>query len=307
MANYSGTVKTVRGGYHARILLVKILVYIVCIFLTILSLAPFIIMVFNASKSRFEIQQGNLEWWPELENKTLVSLLPSKSFIANGKYLLTSKALNLPFARGFLNSFIIAAGATVLSVYFSALTAYGFAVYRFRLNKLLYGFIMMIQMVPTQVTVISFVEMMNKWGLTNSYLPFIIPSIAAPSTVFFLRQYMQSALSIEMVEAGRIDGSSEFGIFNRLVLPILKPGMATMAIFAMVTNWNNYLLPTLLIDKLEMSTIPMLVGKLNGNKYSTEYGAVYWGLTLTAFPLIVFYLVLSKYIIAGVALGGVKE
>ncbi len=307
MANYSGTVKTVKGGYHARILLVKTLVYIVCIFLTILSIAPFVIMVFNASKSRFEIQQGNLEWWPELENRTLVSLLPSKSFIANGKYLLTSKALNLPFARGFLNSFIIAAGATILSVYFSALTAYGFAVYRFKLNKLLYGFIMMIQMVPTQVTVISFVEMMNKWGLTNSYLPFILPSIAAPSTVFFLRQYMQSALSIEMVEAGRIDGSSEFGIFNRLVLPILKPGMATMAIFAMVTNWNNYLLPTLLIDKLEMSTIPMLVGKLNGNKYSTEYGAVYWGLTLTAFPLIVFYLVLSKYIIAGVALGGVKE
>lgn len=307
MANYSGTVKTVKGGYHARILLVKTLVYIVCIFLTILSIAPFVIMVFNASKSRFEIQQGNLEWWPELENRTLVSLLPSKSFIANGKYLLTSKALNLPFARGFLNSFIIAAGATILSVYFSALTAYGFAVYRFKLNKPLYGFIMMIQMVPAQVTVISFVEMMNKWGLTNNYLPFILPSIAAPSTVFFLRQYMQSALSLEMVEAGRIDGSSEFGIFNKLVLPILKPGMATMAIFAMVTNWNNYLLPTLLIDELEMSTIPMLVGKLNGNKYSTEYGAVYWGLTLTAFPLIVFYLVLSKYIIAGVALGGVKE
>ncbi len=307
MANYSGAVKTVKGGYHARILIVKIIVYIVCIFLTILSIAPFVIMVFNASKSRFEIQQGNLEWWPELENKTLVSLLPSKSFIANGKYLLTNKALNLPFGRGFLNSFVIAAGATILSVYFSALTAYGFAVYRFKLNKLLYGFIMMIQMVPTQVTVISFVEMMNKWGLTNSYIPFILPSIAAPGTVFFLRQYMSSALSIEMVEAGRIDGASEFGIFNRLVLPILKPGMATMAIFAMVTNWNNYLLPTLLLDKLEMSTIPMLVGKLNGNKYSTEYGAVYWGLTLTAFPLIVFYLVLSKYIIAGVALGGVKE
>lgn len=118
---------------------------------------------------------------------------------------------------------------------------------------------------------------------------------------------MSSALSIDMVEAGRIDGCSEFGIFNRLVLPILKPGMATMAIFAMVTNWNNYLLPSILLDDLNMSTVPVLVGKLNGNKYSTEFGAVYWGLSLTAVPLIVFYLALSKYIIAGVALGGVKE
>ena len=118
---------------------------------------------------------------------------------------------------------------------------------------------------------------------------------------------MSSALSVEMVEAGRIDGAGEFGIFNRLVLPILKPGMATMAIFAMVTNWNSYLIPSLLLDKLDMSTVPMLVAKLSGNKYSTEYGAIYFGLTLTAAPLIIFYLLLSKYIIAGVALGGVKE
>lgn len=307
MANYSGAVKTVKGGYHFRITLVKIFVYIVCILLTIIAIAPFIIMLFNASKDRLEIQKANLNWAPEITNKTIASLLPSKSFIANGKYLLTSKALGLPFGRGFLNSFIIAAGATILSVYFSALTAYGFTVYRFKLNKPLYGFIMLIQMVPTQVTVISFVEMMYKWNLTNNYIPFIVPAIAAPGTVFFLRQYMASALSLEMVEAGRIDGCSEFGIFNRLVLPILKPGMATMAIFAMVTNWNNYLLPSILLDDLDKSTIPVLVGKLNGNKYSTEYGAVYWGLSLTAVPLIVFYLALSKYIIAGVALGGVKE
>lgn len=307
MANYSGTVNAAKGGYHARIVLVKTIVYIVCIILTIMAIAPFIIMIFNASKSRFEIQQGYLEWSDKITNRTLISLLPSKSFVQNGRYLLTSKALALPFGRGFMNSFIIAAGATLLSVYFSALTAYGFAVYRFKLNRLLYGFVMMIQMVPTQVTVISFVEMMYKWGLTNSFIPLIIPAIAAPGTVFFLRQYMASALSVEMVEAGRIDGSSEFGIFNRLVLPILKPGMATMAIFAMVTNWNSYLLPALLLEDINKSTVPMLVSKLNGNKYSTEFGAVYWGLTLTAAPLILFYLILSKYIIAGVALGGVKE
>lgn len=307
MANYGQAGESMKGGYHARIIATKVIVYIVCIALTIMAILPFVIMVFSASKSRFEINSSYLDWAPKITNTLAVSLLPSGHFIENAKYLLFSKTLALPFGRGFINSAIIAVGATVLSVYFSALTAYGFAVYRFKLNKPLYAFIMGIQMVPTQVTFISFVEMMFKWHLSNSYIPFILPAIAAPSTVFFLRQYMSSALSVEMVEAGRIDGAGEFGIFNRLVLPILKPGMATMAIFAMVTNWNNFLIPSLLIDKMEMSTVPMLVQKLSGNKYSTEYGAIYFGLTLTAAPLIIFYLLLSKYIIAGVALGGVKE
>lgn len=307
MANYGQAGQGMKGGYHARILAVKILVYIVCIILTVMALMPFVIMIFNASKSRFEINAAKLDWAPDIKNSLAVSLLPSKHFIENAKYLLRDGVLHLPFVTGFRNSFVIAAGATLLQVYFSALTAYGFAIYNFKLNKLLYGFIMAIQMIPSQVTIISFIEMMYKWGLTNSFIPLIIPAIAAPSTVFFLRQYMSSALSKEMVEAGRIDGASEFGIFNRLVLPILMPGMATMAIFAMVTSWNNYLLPSILLDDLDKQTVPQLVAKLNGNKYSTEYGAIYFGLTLSAAPLVIFYLLLSRYIIAGVALGGVKE
>lgn len=307
MANYGQAEQGMKGGYHARILAVKILVYIVCILLTVMALMPFVIMVFNASKSRFEINAARLDWAPDIKNSLAVSLLPSKHFIENAKYLLRDGVLHLPFLTGFRNSFVIAAGATLLQVYFSALTAYGFAIYNFKLNKPLYGFIMAIQMIPSQVTIISFIEMMYKWEMTNSFIPLIIPAIAAPSTVFFLRQYMSSALSKEMVEAGRIDGASEFGIFNRLVFPILMPGIATMAIFAMVTSWNNYLLPSILLDDLDKQTVPQLVAKLNGNKYSTEYGAIYFGLTLSAAPLVVFYLLLSKYIIAGVALGGVKE
>lgn len=310
MANYGQAGQSMKGGYHARILAVKVLVYIVCIFLTILAIVPFLMMFANATKSRFEINNARVDWAPDIKNSFVVSLLPSKSLVDNAKIIFgkgEASILGLDFGRGFLNSLIIAVGATVCSVYFSALTAYGFAVYRFKLNKILYAFIMAIQMVPSQVTIISFVELMYKWGLTNNFIPLIIPSIAAPSTVFFLRQYMSSALSLEMVEAGRIDGASEFGIFNRLVLPIMKPGMATMAIFAVVTSWNNYLLPTLLLDRAELSTVPMLVAKLNGNKYSTEFGAIYFGLSISALPLIVFYLLLSKYIIAGVALGGVKE
>lgn len=306
MANYGQAGQSMKGGYHARIVAMKVLVYIVCIILTILAILPFIIMICSATKSRYEINGSYVEWARDIKDRFILSLLPSKYLLSNADILLNG-ALKLPFGKGFLNSITIAGGATILSVYFSALTAYGFAVYRFKLNKPLYGFIMAIQMIPSQVTIISFIELMYKWDLTDNFLPLIVPAIAAPSTVFFLRQYMSSALSLEMVEAGRIDGAGEFGIFNKLVLPILKPGMATMAIFAMVTNWNNYMLPSILIDTETKYPIPVLVSKLNGNKYSVEYGAIYFGLTLTAMPLIIFYLILSKYIIAGVALGGVKE
>lgn len=307
MANYGQAGQSMKGGYHARILAMKIFVYIVCILLTIMAILPFVIMIFSGTKSKHELNGSYLSWAMNIKDRLLVSLLPSTSLKSNANFLFGSDSLNLPFATGFRNSFIIAAGAMLVSVYFSAMTAYGFAVYRFKLNKALYAFIMAIQMVPAQVTMISFIELVYKWDMVDSFVPLILPAIAAPSTVFFLRQYMASALSLEMVEAGRIDGAGEFGIFNRLVLPILKPGMATMAIFAMVTNWNNYLLPSMLLRSGNKETVPILVAKLKGNKYSVEYGAIYLGLTITALPLIAFYLILSKYIIAGVALGGVKE
>lgn len=307
MGAYTGMSSNKSASYHTRIILTKTLIYIVCIILVLIAVLPFIIMFMSATKDRVEITKASLDWAPEIKNKLLISLLPSNALKGNYEALFKSQSLNLNFAEGFKSSIIIALGSTLLSVYFSALTAYGFVVYRFRGSKVLYSFVLAIMMVPTQVSAIGFVEMMYEWELKNSFIPLILPAIAAPGTVFFLRQYMSSALSIELVEAGRIDGCNEFRIFNRLVLPILKPGMATMAIFAMVSSWNNFYLPTLLIIDRDKYTVPMLVNLLNGNKYQTEYGAMYLGLSISALPLIAFYLIFSKYIIAGVALGGVKE
>jgi multiple sugar transport system permease protein len=164
-------------------------------------------------------------------------------------------------------------------------------------------------MVPTQVSIVAFMDLMYNFGWTTgwqSILPLIVPAIAAPYTVFFMKQYMASSLSIEMVEAGRIDGCTEFGIFNRLVLPILRPGIATMAIFALVSSWNNLFLPTILLNG-DWRTIPIYVQQLLGNQFRTQMGAIYLGLALTSLPLIVFYLILSRNIIAGITLGGIKE
>jgi len=245
----------------------------------------------NATRSTFQIQQS-------------VSLIPS-TFLGNNWNILTSKNFNV--AIGFRNSAIIAFGSTILSVYFSAMTAYGFKVYQFKGNKFLYAVVMAIIMIPGQVTGTGFFMFMYQLGLTNNFIPLIIPSIAAASTVFFFRQYLEANFQISLVEAARIDGCGEFKTFNRIVLPIMLPAMATMGIMAMIGSWNNYLTPLMLLSDNSLKTLPMMVQELRGDIYRTEFGSIYLGLTLTALPLMIVYFAFSKYIIAGVALGGVKE
>ena len=153
---------------------------------------------------------------------------------------------------------------------------------------------------------IGFYQMCFRLGLTNNRLLLILPAIAAPSMVFFMRQYLQPALSMEIVHSARIDGAKEFYIFNKIVLPIMKPALATQAIFSFVGNWNNLFTPLVLLTQPKKYTMPIMVTLLRGDIYKTELGSIYLGLTLTVLPLIIVYLVLSKYIIAGVALGSVK-
>ena len=270
---------------------VKILIYVLCIVLTILSIMPFWIMVVNATRSTTEIQQH------------AVALIPSKYLLSNYK-ILTGKSFN-PI-RGFINSIIISTGATACTVYFASLTAYALVVYKWKMRDAFFTFIMAVMMIPTQVVGIGFYQFMYKIHLTNNFLPLILPAIAAPSVVFFMRQFMLPSLHIDIINSARIDGAREFYTFNTIVLPIMKPAIATQAIFAFVSKWNELFLPQILLTKQELYTMPMMVSLLKGDIYKTEFGSIYMGLTLTVLPLFVVYFLLSKYIIAGVALGGVK-
>lgn len=269
----------------------KIFIYVVCILLAILSIFPFWVMIVNSTRSTTEIQQHALAFVPS-------------SYLINNFKILTGKSFN-PMV-GFMNSMIISTGATACAVYFSTLTAYALVVYKWKLRQPFFTFIMAVLMIPTQVVGIGFYQFMYKIGMTNNLLALILPSIAAPSMVFFMRQYMLPALPIDIINSARIDGSKEFATFNRIVLPIMKPAIATQAIFTFVQSWNNLFLPLILLTKQENYTMPIMVSLLNGDIYKTEHGAVYMGLTLTVLPLFIVYFSLSKYIIAGVALGGVK-
>ena len=207
---------------------------------------------------------------------------------------------------GFKNSLIVSVGSTACNVYFSTMTAFALVAYDWKLRKPFFTVIMAVLMIPAQVTSIGFYSFMYKIQWTNSFLPLILPTIAAPTTVFFMRQYMIPSLPMEILQSARIDGAGEFRIFNQIVLPMMKPAMATQAIFCFVTSWNQLFMPQILITRMEKYTMPMMVSLLNGDAYKTEYGSVYLGLLLTVIPILIAYFLLSKYIIEGVALGGVK-
>lgn len=287
--------KKISGGIHRTPAqkAFRVFAYAVCIFMAILSLFPFILMIVNATRTSVQIQEHP------------VSLMLGTNLFKNFQIIEAKKIFN-PLT-GLRNSFVISTCATALTVYFSTLTAYALVAYEWKLKGPFFGFILGVMMIPGTVTSIGFYQFMYRIHMTNNLLPLILPALAAPGTVFFMRQYMVGALPMEIVQSARVDGAPEFRTFNQIVIPIMKPAMATQAIFSFVANWNNLFIPQILLTSADRYTMPIMVSLLNGGDYKVEYGAVYLGLLITVLPIFVIYFALSKYIIAGVALGGVKE
>ena len=274
---------------HAR----TIVAYIVLIFLTFLCLFFFYILIVNSTRSHPEIQKG-------------FSMIPGHSFMKNLKSVLNDA--NIPVLSGIKNSLIVSSLSALLATYFSALTAYGLYAYNFKLKKPAFIFIMLILVMPTQVSAMGFINLITKMGMLNTLYPLFLPSIAAPALFYFMYSYMQSSLPLELVEAARIDGCSEFRTFNRIVIPIMKPALAVQAIFAFVQSWNNYFIPALVISDNSKKTLPILIAALRSADFlKFDMGKVYMLITIAIVPIIIVYIALSKYIVAGVALGGVKE
>ena len=283
-----------KDGYTSSLKRQRIFRTVVCVIFCILALGPFLLLIMNATRSSEAIKSG-------------ISLIPSGHLIENWKNLLAKQnGMQITLQKAALNSLTITVPGTFLAVYFSSMTAYGIYVYDFKFKKFAWAFIMSIMMVPSQISIIVFYRFMLDLKLVDTYIPLIIPAIASPAVVFFMKQYMESTLSIEMIEAARIDGSGEFSTFNRIILPIVKPAVATQAIFQFIAQWNNLFTPTIMLTSDSKKTLPMFVQLLSSNQFRTDYGVVYVGLFVTIIPLVIVYLILSKYIVAGVALGGVK-
>ena len=198
------------------------------------------------------------------------TLLPSTHLIQNWKGVMAG---TLPVVRGMINSLVVATCSAV----------------------------------PTQVTALGFIQLVADMKLEDNFIPLIIPAIAAPATFFYMKQYMESALPLSLVEAARIDGSGEFRTFNSIVLPLMKPAIAVQAIFTFVANWNNYFTPALVLHDDKMKTLPILIAQLRSADFlKFDMGQVYVTIAFSIFPVIIVYLFLSKYIVQGVAMGSVK-
>lgn len=277
---------------------IKGILYAVLILLAIICLIPFAMMIINATRSNTEIVKG-------------FSLIPGRSLIDNYRNMMyhmdISDGIFKGIWLGYKNSFIIAISVTILSGYFSALTAYGFYAYEFKGKKILFIFILVMMMIPSQLGLLGFYELNKALKTLDSYIPLIIPSIAAPFTVFFMRQYLTSIMHPALIEAARIDGASELSIFHKIVLPVMMPAIATMSIFTFIGAWNNYLVPLVVIFSPEKYPLPVLMGYLKGGKVAENLGSMYLAISMSVAPIILAFMFLSKYIISSISAGAVKE
>ena len=262
--------KTSKGmNIHGR----RAIAYIVLGIMTFLCLVWFYILFINATRSHAELTKG-------------FTPLPSTHLIDNFNNLLAG---TLPVIRGMLNSLFVSVACAALCTYFSTMTAYAVHVYDFAGKKFISTFILAVMMIPTQVTVLGFLQLIGKMGLDDSYVPLIVP------------------LPLSLVESARIDGANEFYTFNKIVLPLMKPAISVQAIFTFVSNWNNYFTPALILHTDTKKTLPILIAQLRSADWlKFDMGQVYVMIAFSIFPVIVVYLILSKYIVGGVAVGAVK-
>lgn len=276
---------------YATLPIIKLFIYPVMIFLGVLAALPVYLVLVNITRSTVEINSG-------------LSLLPSVHLADNWRVL---NSTGLSLVRGFFNSFLIASLTSLCATYSSAMAAYGVYLYRFRFRMALWGLIMFTMLLPASVSYIGFFKLVFSLRLLDSYIPLIIPSLASPVVVFFLRQYLHSLPVRELVDVSRIQGAGEFLTFNVIIIPIMRPALAIQAFFLFVGSWNNFMLPYMLLSDRKLFTVPMIAALLQADIHNVEFGSIYLGIAVSFVPAICVYIFMSRFIIAGITSGSLKE
>jgi ABC-type glycerol-3-phosphate transport system permease component len=268
----------------------RLVVYPLVLLGVLLVVAPLWWMFAASLMDQGQIFSGDLALWPQqwvLDNYVSVTQL-------------------IPVYRNLLNSFIISGGHTVLSVFFASLAGYAFAKLEFPGRGPLFFLILLTMMVPPEVGLIPSFVIMSALHLVNTYWSLILPGAASGLGIFFMRQYMDS-LPSAVLEAARIDGSSEFGIYLWIVSPMSVPALAAWAILAFIGSWNDYLWPLVMLRTPEMQTITLAVPSMEAAGFNIPWGAIMAGSVIAVAPLLVIFLTFQRYFVAGITLGGVKE
>lgn len=270
-----------------NITILRYATYGLLFFTALLCFLPFYIMILNATRSSAEISSS-------------ISLIPGKYTIHNLVQLL--KSTNI--FRALFNSAFIALSVTIGTAYISALTAFGFTFYQFKGKKILFGFIIILIIIPAQLGLIGFYNLISVLGLVDSYLALILPSFANAFFVFFLCQYTKANVPLAMLEVARMDGAKEITLFHKVVLPMISPGVFTMSIFTFIGSWNSYILPLMIINSPEKRTIPLIIA--SASPYKTDFGATYMAIAISVIPILIMFSILSKKIVEGISFSGMK-
>lgn len=228
-------------------------------------------------------------------------LLPGNHLFENIRNLNES----IGIGRVMFNSLFVTVIYTVLALIVSTMAGYVFAKFNFKGKAVIFGVFLLSMMIPYHAIVIPVFKMMAAWGWLGTYKALILPNIAYPFAIFLMRQNMM-AVPNAMMEAGRIDGVSEWGLFTKIILPSSKPALAATAIYLFMYQWNNFLWPLISATSEDMYTMPVALSSLFGLS-RIDYGQVMAGVTLATFPIILFFLMLQKYFIQGMLGSSVKE
>lgn len=273
---------------HQRNPIATIVLRVFLIALAVICVMPFYMMIINATRSNVEISRG-------------VWLTPGDQLVRN--YQIIQSKVNI--WRGFYSSSVIAIPSVVLSAFFSALTAYGFAKFRFRGREALFWVVLATMMIPQQLGLIGYYDLVLRLGLLDRYIPLIVPMIANPGMVFFIRAYIQSSIPDSLIEAAVIDGSGEFRTFLTIIFPLAMPAVATMSIFTFIHKWNDLITPLVLLNSADKFPMPVVISTIRG-LYETNFGAIYLGIAISVIPILIVVVTFSRALIRGLTIGAVK-
>lgn len=269
-------------------ILKKIILYFFLISLAVLCIVPFYMMIINSTRSNVEISQG-------------IWITPGDQLLAN--YEIIQGKINI--WRGFLNSTLIAVPSVILAAFFSTLTAYGFAKFKFKGKEIFFWLVLGTMMIPQQLGLIGFYDLCVKIKIIDTFIPLIMPSMANAAMVFFIRSYIETSIPDSLIEAAHIDGAGEFYIFRNIIIPLSMPSIATMSIFTFIYKWNDLINPMVLLNSSKKFPMPILVSNIRG-LYETNFGAIYLGVTISVIPIILVVILFSKKLISGLTVGAVK-
>ncbi len=283
----SAAVAPVPGRKGPRLYMIAI--YGILIVAACISLIPFLYVISTSFKDSVSLFQYPPQW------------IPHEPTLDNFRTLLQDN----PFIRWMINSFIVAASVTVIKVIIDSMAGYAFAKMQFPGKEPLFVVVLMTLMVPFAATLIPLFIIVRDLQLTNTYAGLILPALASPIGIFMMRQFIES-LPNDLENAARLDGCSEFQIFRRVILPLVRPGLVVLGVFTFMTQWTSYLWPLVIGTKKEMYTLTVGVQSLR-SLFTVNWGVLSAGAVLSMLPLVLVFLFLQRYFIAGSIAGALKE